>query len=183
MVLSVPFFMFVALAMKLSSKGPVFYKDERCGLNKRKFMLYKFRTMVDDANERRCELEALNEADGPVFKIKDDPRIIPFIGRLLRKTSLDELPQFLNVLKGEMSLIGPRPPIPAEVEKYEIRQRRRLSMKPGITCLWQVTPNRNKVTFDDWMRMDLEYIDNWSLWLDFKIFWKTIWVMLTGSGR
>ena len=183
LVLSVPFFMFVALVMKLSSKGPVFYKDERCGLNKRKFMLYKFRTMVDDANESRCELEALNEADGPVFKIKDDPRIIPFIGTLLRKTSLDELPQFINVLKGEMSLIGPRPPIPAEVEKYEIRQRRRLSMKPGITCLWQVMPNRNEITFDKWMQMDLEYIDNWSLWLDFKIFWKTIWTMLTGSGR
>ena len=183
LVLSVPFFMFVALVMKLSSKGPVFYKDERCGFNKRKFMLYKFRTMVDDANESRCELEALNEADGPVFKIKDDPRIIPFIGTLLRKTSLDELPQFINVLKGEMSLIGPRPPIPAEVEKYEIRQRRRLSMKPGITCLWQVMPNRNEITFDKWMQMDLEYIDNWSLWLDFKIFWKTIWTMLTGSGR
>ncbi len=183
LVLSIPFFMAVSLAIKACSRGPVFYKDERCGLNKRKFMLYKFRTMVNDANERRCELEALNEADGPVFKIKDDPRIIPFIGTLLRKTSLDELPQFINVLKGEMSLIGPRPPIPSEVKEYEIWQRRRLSMKPGLTCIWQITPHRNEVSFEDWMHMDLKYIDTWSLGLDFKIIFSTVLMMLTGAGR
>jgi len=116
--------------------------------------------MLVDAEARQSELEALNEADGPVFKIKDDPRIIPYIGKLLRKISLDELPQLINVLKGEMSMVGPRPPIPAEVEKYDDWQRRRLSMKPGLTCLWQVAPYRNEVSFGEWMRMDLEYIDN-----------------------
>lgn len=183
LVLSVPFFMAVSLAIKITSKGPVFFKQERSGLNGRLFKVYKFRTMVLDAELKQADIKEMNESDGPVFKIKKDPRIIPYLGGFLRKTGMDELPQLINVLKGEMSLIGPRPPIPAEVEKYEIRQRRRLSMKPGLTCLWQVTPDRNEITFDEWMQMDLEYIDNWSLGLDFKIFWKTIWVMLTGSGR
>lgn len=146
-------------------------------------MVYKFRAMVADAEARRQELEALDEADGPVFKIKKDPRIIPFVGTLLRKASLDELPQLINILKGEMSLVGPRPPIPAEVEKYDIWQRRRLSMKPGLTCLWQITPNRNEVGFEEWMKMDLEYIDNWSLGLDLKIFLKTAQAVLMGAGR
>ena len=136
-----------------------------------------------DAEKRRNEIVFLNEMDGPVFKIKKDPRIIPFIGTILRKTSLDEVPQLINVLKGEMSLVGPRPPIQAEVEEYEIWQRRRLSMKPGLTCLWQCTQNRNQVCFADWMKMDLKYIDDWSLKLDCKIMLKTAVVMATGAGR
>jgi exopolysaccharide biosynthesis polyprenyl glycosylphosphotransferase len=179
----IPLFLFISLTIKLSSKGPVFYRQERCGLNGRKFMIYKFRTMVADAEARRKDMDALSETDGPVFKIKKDPRIIPFIGTFLRKTSLDELPQLINVLKGEMSLVGPRPPIPDEVEKYDAWQRRRLSMKPGLTCFWQITPHRNEVSFEEWMNMDLEYIDNWSLGLDFKILGKTIGVMLRGTGR
>jgi exopolysaccharide biosynthesis polyprenyl glycosylphosphotransferase len=176
-------FLFISCAIKLSSQGPIFFRQERCGLNGRKFMMYKFRTMVADAETRRTELDAFNQADGPVFKVKRDPRIIPLVGTLLRKTGIDELPQLINVLKGEMSLVGPRPPIPAEVEKYDLSQRRRLSVKPGMTCLWQVTRNRNEVTFDDWMKMDLKYIDNWSSGLDLKILWKTINVILTAEGR
>ena len=146
-------------------------------------MLYKFRTMVNNAEKRFDEVKALNEADGPVFKLTKDPRLIPLIGNLLRRTSLDELPQIINVLRGEMSLVGPRPPLPDEVAKYETWQRRRLSMKPGLTCIWQCTPKRNDIGFREWMKMDLSYIDNWSLWLDFKIFFKTIKVMLLGEGR
>ena len=183
MVLLMPLFLLISCAIKLSSKGPIFYKQERSGLNGRKFMVYKFRTMVANAEERRHELDKLNEADGPVFKIKKDPRIIPFVGTLLRKASLDELSQLINVLKGEMSLVGPRPPIPAEVEKYDAWQRRRLSMKPGLTCLWQITPKRNKMRFEEWMDLDLRYIDNWSLGLDFGILLKTAWVVLKGAGR
>lgn len=183
LVLSPPFFITISIVIKACSRGPVFYKDERCGLNKRKFVLYKFRTMVADAAARQHELETLNEADGPVFKIKKDPRIIPFIGTFLRRTSLDELPQLINVIKGEMGLVGPRPPIPSEVEKYDIWQKRRLSIKPGMTCLWQVTPNRNQTTFEEWMKMDLSYIDNWSLGLDFKILLMTATAVLRGEGR
>lgn len=146
-------------------------------------MVYKFRTMVPDADKRQNEFLALNEADGPAFKIKKDPRIIPYIGTFLRKTSLDELPQLINVLRGEMSLVGPRPPIPGEVEQYDIWQRRRLSMKPGLTCIWQCAPKRNDICFNEWMKMDLHYIDNWSLWLDFKILFKTVKAVLAGDGR
>jgi exopolysaccharide biosynthesis polyprenyl glycosylphosphotransferase len=182
-VLLMPIFLLISCAIRLSSRGPIFYKQERSGVNGRRFMIYKFRTMMADAEERRYELDKLNEADGPAFKIKNDPRIIPFVGKLLRKASLDELPQLINVLKGEMSIVGPRPPIPAEVEKYDIWQRRRLSMKPGLTCIWQITPNRNQVGFDEWMEMDLKYIDTWSLWLDYKILLKTVWAVLAGAGR
>lgn len=182
-VMLLPLFLLIFCAIKLNSKGPLLFKQERCGLNGRIFMFYKFRTMVPDAEAKRHKLDCLNEADGPVFKIKKDPRIIPFIGTLLRKTSLDELPQLINVFRGEMSLVGPRPPIPAEVEKYDLWQRRRLSMKPGLTCLWQISPNRNDISFEEWMKMDLKYIDNWSLGLDFKILLKTPWVALTGMGR
>ena len=183
LLLALPLFLIVAAVIKTASKGPVFFKQERCGLNGRKFMLYKFRTMAIDAEERRHELGTLNEADGPVFKIKKDPRVIPFVGTFLRKTSLDELPQLINVLRGEMTLVGPRPPIPSEVEEYDIWQRRRLSMKPGLTCIWQCTSNRNDVGFEDWMKMDLSYIDNWSLGLDLRILLKTAAVVLTGAGR
>ena len=139
--------------------------------------------MVSAAEKTFEDFKGLNEADGPVFKMNNDPRILPIIGKFLRKTGLDELPQLANVLRGEMSIVGPRPPIPSEVENYDIWQRRRLSMKPGITCLWQCTPNRNDVGFHEWMTMDLRYIDNWSLMLDFKILLKTASIVLTGQGR
>ena len=182
-LLFLPLMMVIGCAIKIVSPGPVFFKQERCCLNGRRFMVYKFRTMVADAEKRFNEVKAMNEADGPVFKIKKDPRIIPYIGTLLRKTSLDELPQIINVLRGEMSLVGPRPPIPDEVEEYEIWQRRRLSMKPGLTCIWQCAPKRNDIEFSDWMKMDLSYIDNWTLWLDFKILFQTVKVVLLGEGR
>ncbi len=181
--LCLPFFIFIGAAIKCISKGPVFYTQERLGLNGRRFKVYKFRTMVEYADEMQKELEEMNEADGPVFKIKKDPRIIPYVGQFLRKTSLDELPQLFNVLKGEMSLVGPRPPIPKEVDEYSVWQRRRLSMKPGMTCLWQIAPNRNDLSFEEWMKLDLQYIDNWSLLNDFKIFFLTVRAVLTGSGR
>ena len=183
LVLSVPFFMAVSLAIKITSKGPVFFKQERSGLNGRLFKVYKFRTMVLDAELKQADIKEMNESDGPVFKIQDDPRIIPYVGRFLRKTGMDELPQLINVLKGEMSLVGPRPPIPSEIEKYDMWQRRRLSMKPGMTCLWQTTPGRNDMSFKEWMNLDLKYIDHWSLGLDFKILFKTAWVVLKGEGR
>ena len=173
----------IALSVKLFSPGPVFFKQKRCGLYGRVFTMYKFRTMVNDAEMMSYEMTRLNESMGPVFKIKDDPRIIPYIGKFLRRSALDELPQLYNVLRGEMSLVGPRPPIPEEIKNYELWQRRRLSMKPGLTCLWQITPDRNDVDFEQWMRMDLEYIDNWSLTLDLKILLKTVRAVLTGSGR
>ncbi len=178
-----PFFILIMILIKMSSKGPIFFKQERLGLNGRNFFCYKFRTMVKDAEAKLKELQALNEADGPAFKIKKDPRIIPFIGTILRKTSLDELPQLLNVFKGEMSLVGPRPPIPEEVEQYDIWQRRRLSMKPGITCLWQIAPKRNDLSFRQWMELDLKYIDNWSLKMDFLILFKTLKVVIGAEGR
>jgi len=173
----------IAAAIKIFSKGPVLYKQERLGMNGRRFMVYKFRTMVDNADEMLKELAEMNEADGPVFKIKNDPRIIPHVGHFLRKTSLDELPQLFNVLKGEMSLVGPRPPIPKEVDEYSIWQRRRLSMKPGMTCLWQIAPGRNDLSFEEWMKLDLQYIDNWSLFNDFKILLLTARAVFTGAGR
>ena len=183
LIVVAPLFAIIAIAIKISSPGPVFYKQERSGLNGRKFMLYKFRTMLADADQKRKELEALNESDGPVFKISNDPRIIPVLGAFLRKSSLDELPQLLNIFQGDMSFVGPRPPIPAEVAQYEPWQRRRLSMKPGLTCIWQTSPNRNDVSFNDWMKLDLEYIDNWSPLLDFKLLLKTIRVVFLGEGR
>ena len=183
LVLCLPFFIVFGIIIKFTSRGPVLFKQERIGLNGRKFMFYKFRTMVANGEEGQEELMVMNEADGPAFKIKKDPRIIPVIGTFLRKTSLDELPQLINVLKGEMSIVGPRPPIPSEVEKYDNWQRRRLSMKPGLTCLWQITTCRNDVSFRDWMNLDLKYIDEWSLGLDFKILFKTPWVVLLGEGR
>lgn len=182
-ILSLPFFLLFTAAIKISSHGPVFFRQERCGLYGRRFILYKFRTMVHDAEKRRGELEELNETDGPVFKIRKDPRIIPYIGTFLRKTSLDELPQLINILRGEMSFIGPRPPIPEEVEQYDLWQRRRLSMKPGLTCIWQCTHRRNDIDFESWMKMDLQYIDSWSLGLDARLFLKTILAVLLGSGR
>lgn len=175
-----PLFLLLAMLVKLTSQGPIFYRQIRCGLGGRKFTLYKFRSMRADADLQREELEAMNEADGPVFKIKDDPRCTP-VGRFMRRFSLDELPQFVNILKGEMSFVGPRPPLPEEVEKYEPWQRRRLRMQPGLTCLWALE-GRSKLNFRRWMELDLEYIDNWSPALDLKIFLKTIPVVLLGRG-
>lgn len=176
-----PLFLFVALLIKKTSAGPVFFKQERSSYNGRRFILYKFRTMVADAELKLHDLRHLNEMAGPVFKIKNDPRLTK-IGKFLRKFSIDEFPQFWNVLKGDMSLVGPRPPIPSEVDKYDSWQRRRLSMRPGLTCLWQAS-GRNKISsFDEWTNLDLKYIDNWSLWLDVKIFFKTIPAVLFGRG-
>jgi len=182
LILLSPILAFLAIIIKLDSRGPVFYKQERVGLRGRKFMLYKFRTMVADAEKRLEQLKAKNEMDGPTFKMKNDPRITR-LGRFLRKTGIDEFPQLINVVKGEMSLIGPRPPIEAEVKQYERWQLRRLSVKPGITCTWQIMPHRNDIKFDKWMLMDLNYIDNWSLSKDFKLYFKTITAMLFATGR
>ena len=169
-----------AILIKLTSPGPVLFKQKRCGLNGRTFTMYKFRSMVDHAEQLRVELEAFNEMDGPVFKSSRDPRVT-LIGKIIRRRSIDELPQLFNVLQGHMSLVGPRPPLPQEVSRYERWQRRRLSMKPGMTCLWQIS-GRNEVSFEDWMKLDLTYIDNWSLLLDLKILLKTVPVVLLGRG-
>jgi exopolysaccharide biosynthesis polyprenyl glycosylphosphotransferase len=183
LVICLPLFVIIGGAVKLMSKGPVFFKQERLGLSGRRFVLYKFRTMVNDADALKKELIRMNEADGPAFKMKHDPRVIPWVGTFLRKTSLDELPQFINVLKGEMSLVGPRPPVPSEVDEYSIWQRRRLSMKPGLTCYWQIAPRRNDLSFDEWMKLDLKYIDTWSLFNDFKLILLTFKAVFLGSGR
>jgi exopolysaccharide biosynthesis polyprenyl glycosylphosphotransferase len=180
LILLFPLFAVVAFLIKRTSKGPVFFKQERVGYNGRLFNCLKFRTMVENAEALQKGLLKLNEVDGPVFKIKNDPRVTK-IGKILRKTSSDELPQLINVLKGEMSLVGPRPPIPSEVTQYDLRDRRRLSMRPGITCLWQVN-GRNSIPFEKWMELDRQYIDQWSLWLDCKILAKTIPAVMKGSG-
>lgn len=176
-----PIFLLIILLIKATSKGPAFFIQERCGLYGRTFSLIKFRTMVNNAEQLKEKLQKDNEADGPVFKIHHDPRITR-LGKFLRKTSLDELPQLLNVLLGHMSLVGPRPPLPDEVKKYEPWQRRRLSMKPGLTCTWQVN-GRNTLNFERWMRLDLEYIDQWSLTLDTKILLKTIKEVFSFHGQ
>jgi len=176
-----PLLLFVALLIKLTSPGPVMFKQNRLGLNKRRFYIYKFRTMVPDAEQRMREVEHLNEVSGPVFKIKNDPRITP-LGRFLRKTSIDELPQLINVLLADMSLVGPRPLPVRDYEGFnEDWQRRRFSVKPGITCLWQVK-GRSSIAFEQWMQLDLQYIDKWSLWLDMQILMWTIPAILKGSG-
>jgi exopolysaccharide biosynthesis polyprenyl glycosylphosphotransferase len=172
----------IALIIRITSPGPAIFRQERGGKNGRPFTMYKFRTMTTDAAGRHDELSAQNEMSGPVFKIKDDPRVTPF-GRFLRRTSLDEFPQLLNVLVGDMSLVGPRPLPLYEVAKFETTaQRRRLSMKPGLSCLWQIRGRNEISSFEEWVRLDLEYIDNWSLWLDLKIILMTIPVVLLGTG-
>ncbi|HEX7152699.1 MAG TPA: sugar transferase [Thermoanaerobaculia bacterium] len=181
LALSFPVTLIAALAIKLTSPGSVVFKQKRIGLNGRMFTLYKFRTMIEDAHARRDEVAHLNVLTGPAFKAKNDPRVTP-VGRILRKFSLDEVPQLWNVLKGDMSLVGPRPPIPEEVAEYHRWHRRRLSMKPGLTCLWQVSGRNNINDFDHWMQLDLQYIDNWSPSLDFKILLRTIPAVLSGKG-
>ena len=180
LVVAMPVMVVAALAIRLTSHGAVLFRQERVGLNGRTFTLYKFRTMMEDAHDRRSEVAHLNEMRGPVFKTRRDPRVT-IVGRWLRKFSLDELPQLWNVLRGDMSLVGPRPPIPEEVNLYERWQRRRLSMKPGLTCLWQVS-GRNEVDFERWIELDLQYIDNWSPALDLKILLRTIPAVLSGKG-
>jgi exopolysaccharide biosynthesis polyprenyl glycosylphosphotransferase len=180
LVILSPVFAVVALFVKLTSRGPVLFRQPRCGLHGRPFTFLKFRSMQIDAEVLKAALAPFNEMDGPAFKMTNDPRVTP-IGRFLRRTSLDELPQLWNILKGDMSFVGPRPAVIEEVRQYEPWQRRRLSMKPGLTCLWQVS-GRNELTFEEWMRLDLEYIDNWSLWLDVKIALKTIPAVLRGRG-
>ena len=179
-LVTLPVQLLAAAAIVLTSGTPVFFRQERCGLNGRHFTLLKFRTMKRDASERLSEISHLNEMTGPVFKASRDPRSTP-VGRILRRLSIDELPQLWNVIVGDMSLVGPRPPLPEEVSHYEPWQRRRLSMKPGLTCLWQVS-GRNEVDFDRWMAMDLKYIDTWSTMLDLKILLKTVPAVLSGRG-
>jgi exopolysaccharide biosynthesis polyprenyl glycosylphosphotransferase len=181
LIVASPFLIIIALMIKFTSHGPVFYKQTRTGLRGREFTLYKFRSMVANSDALRDELQEFNEMEGPVFKIKNDPRITK-IGRFLRKTSLDEFPQFWNVLKNEMSVVGPRPPLPSEVKQYKRWQLRRISMKPGITCIWQVS-GRNDTSFDEWMWMDLEYIDNWSLKLDLLLCLQTIKTVVKMNGH
>jgi exopolysaccharide biosynthesis polyprenyl glycosylphosphotransferase len=175
-----PVMLLLGVLVKLDSPGPMFYRQRRTGLGGRLFTFYKLRSMHAGAHLRRSELWHLNEADGPIFKISKDPRVTR-IGRWLRRTSLDELPQLFNVLKGDMSLVGPRPPLPEEVERYEPWQRRRLDVKPGITCLWQIS-GRSRLGFDEWMRLDLEYIRHRSLALDFKILVRTVPAVLSREG-
>jgi exopolysaccharide biosynthesis polyprenyl glycosylphosphotransferase len=178
----IPVIPLIALAIKLTSPGPVLFRQQRSGLNGSPFMLYKFRTMVTNAEQFKHELEAMNEMSGPVFKVTNDPRVTP-IGKFLRRYSLDELPQLFNVFRTEMSLVGPRPLPVDEVKRFEdLAHRRRLSVKPGLTCLWQIS-GRNQISdFKEWVRLDLEYIDNWSLWLDLKILIRTIPAVLIGTG-
>lgn len=176
-----PIFFIISLAIKLTSPGPIFYRWKVVGLNKKKFISYKFRTMVVNADEIKKDLMMKNEMNGVVFKMKNDPRITR-VGRFLRKFSLDELPQLFSVFKGDMSLVGPRPPLVTEVPEFKNWHRRKLSVKPGITCLWQCSGRNHIKDFDDWVKMDLQYIDQWSLWLDFKILMKTIPAVLTGRG-
>ena len=175
-------FLFVAPAIYIKSPGPIFFSQYRVGKNGRKFKIYKFRSMYMDAEERKKELESQNEMNGFMFKMKDDPRITK-VGKFIRKTSIDELPQFFNVLKGDMSLVGTRPPTVDEFRQYESHQKRRLSAKPGITGLWQVSGRNNIKDFEDVVKLDVQYIDNWSIGLDIKIILKTIKVVFEKGGE
>ena len=176
-----PVFAATALAVKATSRGPIFFVQDRCGLGGRVFRFYKFRTMVADAEDLKADLEHLNEMQGPVFKIERDPRMTR-LGAVLRKLSIDELPQLLNVLKGDMSLVGPRPPMPCEVERYTADHAQRLGVIPGITGLWQVSGRSEIPEFDRWLELDLEYARSWSIWLDLRILAKTPFVVLTTRG-
>ncbi len=181
LIVLAPLLAVIALLVKITSPGDVLFIQDRVGYNKRLFKMFKFRTMVPDAEALQSSLENLNEAGGPVFKIKDDPRITK-IGKFLRKTSLDELPQLFNVLLGDLSLVGPRPLPLRDFEKFEeLWFNRRFSVKPGITCLWQIS-GRSETSFEQWIEQDLEYIDQWSLRLDLRILFKTIPVVLRGTG-
>jgi exopolysaccharide biosynthesis polyprenyl glycosylphosphotransferase len=182
LVILSPVLLLTAVAIRVTSPGPILFRQQRCGLNGKPFTMLKFRSMVTDAEQRKHEFAKLNEMAGPVFKLSQDPRVTA-VGRLIRRFSIDELPQLTNVLRGEMSLVGPRPLPIDEVERFDDpAHRRRLSVKPGLTCLWQISGRNNVSDFRDWVRLDLEYIDNWSLWLDMKILCWTIPVVITGNG-
>lgn len=181
LVISIPLMIIITILIYAEDKGPILFKQERIGLNGRRFTCFKFRSMVVNAELLLNKLKDQNESDGPTFKIEKDPRVTR-IGRILRKTSLDEFPQFYNVIRGEMSVVGPRPPLLKEVMLYEKYQLRRLSMKPGITCIWQVS-GRNSIPFEQWMQMDLDYIDKWSIKMDAKIILKTIAVVFKANGH
>ncbi len=177
-----PLFLMLGVLVKVTSNGPVIFKQKRIGYKGKEFIIYKFRTMTENAEDLKKSLFHLNESDGPVFKIENDPRITK-IGRILRKTGLDELPQFFNVLKGDMSIVGPRPALKHELKCYKKSYKVRLFVKPGITCIWQIQKNRNDISFQDWMKMDAEYVKNWSLKQDIIIIFKTFKVVLKMEGR
>ena len=175
LILLSPLILIVSMLIKLESKGEVIFKQKRVGLNGKEFYMYKFRSMVINAEELKEQLESQNELSGPMFKIKDDPRITK-VGKFIRKTSIDELPQLINVIKGDMSLVGPRPSLPKEVKKFEQWMMERLEVKPGLTCIWQIS-GRNNIDFEDWMKLDIKYVRERSLVLDFKLIFKTIFVL------
>jgi lipopolysaccharide/colanic/teichoic acid biosynthesis glycosyltransferase len=177
-----PLFAILGALIKLTGAGPVFFAQRRVGHQGRIFKMLKFRSMVVNAEELKLRLVAENESNGPVFKMRRDPRVTA-IGKFIRKYSLDELPQLINVLLGDMSIVGPRPPVPSEVVNYEPWQYRRFAVRPGLTCLWQVSPDRYRISFDGWMRLDLSYIDHWNLSLDFELIVRTIDVVLRGTGE
>lgn len=170
-----PLFIIIAIIIKTTSKGPVFFSQKRVGKNGKEFNMYKFRSMVVNAEELKEKLAAQNEMSGPMFKMKDDPRVTK-VGKFIRKTSIDELPQLWNVLKGDMSLVGPRPSLPKEVAQFEDWMYRRLEVKPGLTCYWQVS-GRNNIDFEDWMKLDIRYVDERNLWIDIKLIFKTVGVL------
>ena len=182
LIILLPIFIFIILLVKVTSEGTIFFKWHVMGKNGKPFTGYKFRTMIKNADHLKSDLQNSNEMTGPVFKMTNDPRITR-VGKFLRKYSLDELPQLWSVFKGDMSLVGPHPPLQSEWSHFEDWHKRKLSVTPGLTCLWQVN-GRNKINkFDDWVKMDLEYIDNWNIWLDIKILLKTIPTIINGSGR
>ena len=170
-----PIWIIVALSIRIESKGPIFFGQERIGKNNKKFNMYKFRSMVSNAEELKERLQDQNEMSGPMFKMKNDPRITK-VGKFIRKTSIDELPQLWNILKGDMTLVGPRPSLPKEVEEFEPWMKRRLDVKPGLTCYWQVS-GRNNIDFEEWMELDIRYIEERNLWVDIKLIFKTIFVL------
>ena len=180
LILLLPLLLIIAFVVGLTSRGPIIYMCRRVGRGGRTFRFVKFRTMYVDADKRLAELLHANEKDGPIFKMKEDPRITP-VGRILRRTSLDELPQLLNVIRGSMSLVGPRPPLPREVEKYDTFAAQRLAVKPGMTCYWQIS-GRSNLSFDEWMRLDQQYIAEMSFWTDLKILLKTPKAILSADG-
>jgi lipopolysaccharide/colanic/teichoic acid biosynthesis glycosyltransferase len=182
LLILLPVLLLIAVAIKLCDGGPIFYRQRRIGRDQQPFDMLKFRSMRPDAEKLQAQLMAQNEADGPVFKMKNDPRITP-VGRFIRKHSLDELPQFINVLVGDMAIVGPRPPIPKEVERYQEWQKRRLTVRPGLTCLWQVTPNRPAIAFDNWVNLDLEYIDRRNVWFDLQLIARTVGVVVLGGSH
>lgn len=181
-VILIPLTLIIGLAIKLEDRGPIFFAQERVTKNGKLFKLYKFRSMVTNAEEIRETMDDENEMDGPVFKVKNDKRITK-VGHFIRKTGIDEVPQFVNIFLGDMSLVGPRPALPREVAEYDEKAKRRLEVKAGITCIWQIHPNRNSITFDEWMAMDTEYVDNASILLDLKIIFKTIGAVFKADGE